>query len=73
MNNDILIGILAVFGAIGKCTGVLVLRDAIRFDVLFSYIRSLYKVSFVNYCSSKIRSVESLDSEKAFGVLGRYM
>jgi len=50
-----------MFRMIGECTCVLVLRNAIGFNVFHSYIGSLDKVSFVDHCSSKIGSVEGLD------------
>jgi len=62
-----------MFHMIGEGTCVLVLCNAIRFNVFHSYIRSLDKVPFVDYCSSKVGSVESLYNEKPFSVLCRDM
>jgi len=50
-----------MFRMIGEITCVLVLRNAIRFNVFYPYIRSFDKVPFVDYCSPKVGSVESLD------------
>jgi len=62
-----------MFRMIGESTCVLVLCNAIRFNVLHPYIRGLDKVPFVDYCSSKVGSVESLDREKTLSVLRRDM
>jgi len=50
-----------MFRMIGESTCVLVLSDAIRFNVFHLYISGLDKIPFVDYCSSKVGSVESLD------------
>jgi len=54
VDNDIFTGVHTMFRMICDSTCVLVLRNAVRFNVFHPYIRSLDKVPFVDYCSLKV-------------------
>jgi len=61
MDNNIFTGVDTMFRMIGESTCVLVLRNAVRFNVFYSYIRHLDKIPFVDHCSSKVGSLERLN------------
>ena len=50
-----------MFRMIGESACVFVLSNAIRLNVFHAYLCSPDKVPFVDYCSSKVGSVEGLD------------
>ena len=73
MDNDIFAGVHAMFRMTGESTCVLVLCDAVRFNVFYSCIRGLDKVPFVNCCSLKAGSAKGLECEKSLSIFGRDM
>jgi len=63
VDNNVFTGVHAMFRMmlVGESACVFVLSNAIRLNIFHAHLSSFDKVPFVDYCSAKIGSVESLD------------